>query len=127
MPICNDIIKMRDVCFSFTTGKSPASSARALLRDIDGITRLETRGEFKLCIEYDIRKLTLQMVENALREVGFPLRTTLWYKLRSAIVAYCEEATRERLGVNNKQSDSAIHLDQPAIYDPRPDNWRNYS
>ena len=129
MPICNDIIKSRDVCFSFTTGQSPSASALALLEGVDGFVRVETRGEFELHIEYDIKKLTLQMIENALVGAGLHLRNNLWQQIRRAVFAYCEEALRERLGVTSTTDDQNVFcLPQTNLaHDPRPDNWRNYT
>lgn len=129
MAICNDIIKTREICFRAERAASnPAQQAMALLKDVRGIEHMELRGPNRLQLRYDVGKLTLQMIETALKEVNFNLDNGLIHRMKRSLLSYCEDAQRASLGVNHDESaDNAISLPKNHTQDPRPDHWRHYT
>jgi len=132
MAICNDIIKSREIRFKPSNVGNQAELttglAADLLRDVAGIADTTIINDQRIRIKYDVRELTLQMIENALIEVGFMLNSGLLQRIKRAIFAYCEDALRERLGIHQTSAEpQTISLPQNFTQDPRPDNWRHYS
>ena len=128
MAICKDIIKCRSIRFSYRMPDSDhAEKARQLLNDVPGIETLSIVHTHCLRVQYDVRKLTLQMLESALCEVGFELDNSLLSRLKRGICAYCEDAHRSTLHVDELSHEHPSLDDADTItHDPRPDNWRNY-
>lgn len=128
MTLCNDIIKSREIRFKASYTDNQANSAIGLLRDVPGIADITEIKKHRILIKYDVRELTLQMIETALIEVGFVLDNGLLQSIKRTVFAYCDDALRERLGINQTGSkQQKISLPQHFTQDPRPDNWRNYS
>ena len=131
MPLCNDITKEREIRFTRSqTSTDQAEHAVQLLVDLVGI-ELATPARFNvLLVRYDVREITLQMLESALIDVGFNLHNNFSLRCKREIIAYCEGALRSSLGIETDQQ-SPLSLNKPAAYhnklDPRPDNWRNYT
>ena len=135
MSIRNDVIKNREIRFTRygvnrtndQSGVDQASKALRLLSDVGGIEEMTVITSNILQISYDVRHLTLQMLETALIEVGFNLDVSITMQIKRSLYAYCEEAQRSSLGLEQKKSESAsISLPDNATHDPRPDNWRRY-
>jgi len=124
-----DTLKTRKVCFSRHREHGRAKDAMDLLKDVNSIENLSLSSPRHLLVTYDIRKLSLQMIEAALKEVGFILDNSLMQRLKRAICAYCEETERERLGVNHKDDthQSSLQLNIKKVQDPRPNDWRHYT
>ncbi len=128
MASSNDIIKSREIHFRVDNGERPAEYAAALLRGVPGIKQAMPRNPSCLNIHYDVRSLTLHMLESALTEAGFELDNGLMQKIKRAIFAYIEDALRARLGIGDGATEQqAISLPKHFAHDPRPDNWRNYT
>lgn len=127
MPICNDIIKKRVICFELST-PDQASRAAQLLADVPGIQQTTVVDPNHLRICYNVEALTLQMIEYALRDVGFELRDDLIVNFKRAVYSYCEDALRASIGVDQHAHDNqpSISLRHPSIKDPRPHNWRKF-
>ena len=127
MPLCNDIIKDREIRFSLSTSDQ-AKKAEQLLRGVPGIEHIEAVDSNCLHIRYSIEELTLQMIESALREVGFDLDDGLITRLKRAVFSYCEDALRSSIGVDKANNDTTptLSLPQHSLQDPRPDDWRKY-
>ncbi len=128
MPICKDIIKNREIRFAndFST-QHEIDKAMRVLADVKGIEHMAANHRSGLNIRYDIRQLTLQMLESALVSVGFKLDNSLITRLKRGICAYCEDAHRSSLGVDEVNHDHpSFTLPDHMAHDPRPDNWRNY-
>jgi hypothetical protein len=126
MPLCNDIIKERDIRFTLADSDQAERAAR-LLTGIPGIESMQVTRAGNLHIRYDVQALTLQMIESALSNVGFKLEDSALLRLKRAVFSYCEDALRASLGVeqhNAEKPSLILHRDQS--HDPRPDNWRNY-
>ena len=127
MALCNDIIKDREIRFRLSTSDQ-ATKAEELLKDVPGIESIEAVSSEILHVRYSVETLTLQMIETALREVGFDLDEGLINKLKRAVYSYCEDALRASIGVDQGDSDKVhtLSLSQSALQDPRPHDWRKY-
>ena len=127
MPLCNDIIKKRVICFELST-PDQASRAAQLLADVPGIQQIVVVDPNHLQICYNVEALTLQMIESALRDVGFDLSDDLIVNFKRAVYAYCEDALRASIGVDQHAHDNqpSISLRHPSLKDPRPHNWRKF-
>jgi len=128
MPICKDIIKCRNIRFSYDVSDADhAEIARQLLADVSGIEMMTIIRSDCLRVRYDVRKLTLQMLESALREVGFDLDDSFTSRIKRSVCAYCEEAHRSSLHVDEVNHDHpSLNVSEHFTHDPRPNNWRNY-
>ncbi len=126
MPLCNDVIKNREIRFMLST-PDQAEKAMHLLGDVEGIEHMEVTQANNLQICYSVEKLTLQMIENALRKVGFELDDSLVTVIKRAVFSYCEDALRASLGVDHEgEQKRDLSLPTQLLQDPRPDDWRNY-
>jgi len=127
MALCNDIIKDREIRFKLST-PDQANKAEQLLKDVPGIESIEAVTPESLHVRYSVETLTLQMIETALREVGFDLDDGLINKLKRAVFSYCEDALRASIGVDQGNDDKShrLSLSQSALQDPRPHDWRKY-
>ena len=110
-PVQEEHIKQRDIHFQpDLNGADVAHNAVALLNGAHGI--LETRASNAHCIAitYDIRLITLRIIEEALQEVGLPLDNSLLHKMRRAIYDYTEDTQLENLGCTHDQSKSTLEV-----------------
>lgn len=132
MPLCNDITKDREIRFTLSLTKADqAETAARLLMGVTGIELAVPVRPNVLRVRYDIREITLQMLESALIDVGFCLRDNLAKRFKYELTAYCEDALRSSLGIEtDHQLPPSLSLTKAELHhhslDPRPDNWRNY-
>lgn len=127
MPICKDIIKQRVIHFQ-SDAPEVAKRASELLSAVPGVSRARVTDGNSIRIHYDVRELTLQMIEQALEDIGFNLSDNVICKIKRGLIAYCEEALRESLGVTTADSNTpSLSLPTPHAHDPRPYQWRNYT
>lgn len=128
MPICKDIIKKREIRFApHCSSPQEVEKAIRVLADVKGIETMHASQKAGLKIHYDIRQLTLQMLESALITVGFKLDNSLITRLKRGICAYCEDTHRSSLGVDQVNHEHpSFTLPEHIAQDPRPDNWRHY-
>ena len=126
MAICKDVIKNREIRFS-RCSIDQAEKAMKLLSGVGGIEKMSVITPDALRIRYDVQQLTLQMLESALIQVNFKLDTGLITQIRRALFAYCEEAQRSTLGIEQTKTEyHTLSLSEQGSHDPRPDNWRHY-
>ncbi|MDT8452481.1 MAG: hypothetical protein RQ936_07035 [Gammaproteobacteria bacterium] len=132
MPLCHDIIKNREIRFTHSLAEADqAEKAVRLLADIVGIELANKTRPNVLHVRYDVRDITLQMLEAALEDVGFSLHHNMTMRCKREIIAYCEGALRSSLGIDtDRQHPHSLSLAKPVPdnhnLDPRPDNWRKY-
>jgi hypothetical protein len=120
-----DVVKNREIRFA-PGDASQAEKAMKLLVNIKGIEQMSV-ASVCLHIRYDVRHLTLQMLESALIEVGFKLDNSILTNMKRALCAYCEDAQRSTLGIEQEKSEHhTLSLSDQGTHDPRPDNWRHY-
>ena len=127
MPLCNDTIKNREIRFKPST-PDQAKKAEQLLSGVPGIEHTEMTAPCCMHISYNVEELTLQMIESALREVGFDLDDSLFIRLKRAVFSYCEDALRASIGVNEASNVNAptLTLSHQVLQDPRPHDWRKH-
>ena len=130
----HDIIKHRHVHFCpLHPDPSQAQSAMFLLSDVGGITNLYLADQHILQLSYDIRYITLKMVDDVLQEVGFHLDNSLLIKLKRALYYYTEDIQRDTLGICKAPSNctqkifiSRYDKLRHGCRDERPTHWRKY-
>lgn len=128
------MIKQRDILFHpLHPDPRPARSAAILLHDVDGVEYVEALTETRLLVRYELRQITLAIIEEALIEIGFHLDNALLIKLKRALYCYSEETERANLGcppcqVKTTREVFAKHYRNRdhGCRDPRPLHWRQY-
>jgi len=128
------LIKHREILFAALQPEpKPAHTAVLLLSDVTGIIHLHPHSDLRLQVGYDIQRVCLQAIEEALIEVGFHLDNSLLPKLKRALYYYTEEVQQENLGCGRGGSNCTqkvfINRYQRMAHgcrDDRPDHWRKY-
>ena len=108
-----------------------AESAAALLRDVRGVLRVRVASPRRLLVSYNVRQITLQIIEALLQEFGYKLRTSYFCRFMRAICYYIED-----IECNNGKHDQADCTRDAFITrylrrehgcrDQRPDYLRRY-
>jgi len=127
-------IKEREICFaSLHPDPHQARTALLLLDGIEGMESVWLLGERCVGVRYDLRKLSLQAIDELLVELGFHLETSLLAKLKRALYHYTEETECANRGCELPQPGATRevfinryeHLPH-GCRDPRPEYWRRY-
>jgi len=127
MPVRNTYIKRRVLHFKRDDTEQTAVRAAQLLDAVDGVIRTGIYGPYALTIHYDIRVLSLQMIEKALADVGFEMSDDLLSRIRRELIAYVEDNQRDKFLLDEEEHHREHeHVDNTA-HDPRPWHWRNYT
>lgn len=127
-------IKLRDIVFAEPhPDEQQAHTAAALLADVQGVLVLNPLSNTHLQLSYDLRHVSLEIIENALRNVGFHLCNRLIYKLKRSLYYYTEENQRTLLGCarGNSNCTQKIFISRydrisHGCRDQRPEHWRKY-
>jgi hypothetical protein len=114
-------------------GQDPdyAESAAELLRNVRGVLRVKVTKSDRLLVSYNVRKITLQVIEALLIEFGYTLRTSLFCRLMRGLCYYVEdiECTNCKHDQADCTRDAFItrYLRRPhGCRDHRPDYLRRY-
>lgn len=114
-------------------GDGPAAidEAATLLREVKGVLRVRVAGPDRLVVSYNVRRITLQVIEALLTEFGYRLRTSLVCRTLRGLCYYLEDI--ECTSCRNDQADHTReafikrYLDRPhGCRDQRPDYLRRY-
>jgi len=127
-------IKQREIEFAEPhPDPQQAHSAAALLLEVPGILQTDAQSAVLLHLQYDLREVTLQIIEDGLCDVGFHLSNRLLHRIRRSLFYYSEEVQRSNLGCprgnsNCTQKIFISHYERGAhgCRDQRPEHWRNY-
>ncbi len=127
-------IKNRTITFTGPhTEADQAQTATQLLRDLDGVVDVHASNPLCLEIRYDLSRISRQIIEELLQEVGFHLDNGLLAKLKRALHYYTECIERENHGYEHDQAHNTRdvfikrYLRRPhGCRDGRPDYWRRY-
>ena len=127
-------IKHREIAFdTLQPGPQQALTAVEVLKDLEGVEAVEAAGEHRLELDYDLRLVSLQMIEELLVELGFHLDNSLVFKLRRALYYYTEENERGRVGINHGDPNDTREVFirryarmRHGCRDERPGYWRRY-
>ncbi|MDX1655876.1 MAG: hypothetical protein R3310_11760 [Candidatus Competibacteraceae bacterium] len=129
-----ELLKQREI--RFCPLHPDPDQARSALRLLDGVAGiLEVRQPTRHCVvvRYDLRRMTLQLIEAALIELGFHLDGSLLMRLKRALCYYTEETQRANLNLHH-----ADLYDVQEVFvnrythkphgcrDDRPQHWREY-
>ena len=126
-------IKNRDLCFCDHNPQQQASEALLLLQSTEGVISVEKTDVHRLKVCYNIRLLSLEILDTVLREIGFHLDNSLICKLKRALYYYTEDIQRDNLGISQDQDANTqtvfINRYQQLKHgcrDNKPDEWRKY-
>jgi hypothetical protein len=108
-----------------------AESAAELLRNVRGVLRVKVTKSDRLLVSYNVREITLQVVEALLIEFGYKLHTSLVCRLMRGLCYYVEdiECTNCKHDQADCTRDAFItrYLRRPhGCRDHRPDYLRRY-
>ncbi len=106
-------------------------SAAALLRDVKGVQHVHITGPSRLLVSYNVREITMQIIEALLQEFGYKLRTSFFCRCMRAVCYYLEDI--ECNGGKHDQADCTRdafitrYLRRPhGCRDHRPEYLRRY-
>lgn len=130
----DELIKRREIHFcNLHQDATQAKTAMLLLGDVAGIRNMYLISDVCLHVSYDIRCISLELIESILEEVGFHLDNSLMFKLKRALYYYTESVQRDNLGCpepdNNSTQKVFINTYQQREHgcrDERPPHWRKY-
>ena len=130
----DELYKSRIIQFCrFHPEPDQAHSAALWLKDVAGIQNARRLTPHALSVVYDLRRVTLQGLEQALLELGYHLDNSLLCKLKRALFHYTEETQRENLAVIHEgqttQREVFVNRYQQRPHgcrDPRPEYLREY-
>jgi hypothetical protein len=114
-------------------GDDPSSleEAAALLREVRGVLRVRAAAPNRLIVSYNVRRITLQVIEALLTEFGYRLRTSFICRTMRGLCYYLEdiECTSARHDQADCTREAFIkrYVDRPhGCRDHRPEYLRRY-
>lgn len=127
-------IKRREIAFHRVhPNPHQAQTAAEFLSGVEGILRTEPASPCVLYVTYDVLKITLQEIEEALTELGLHLDRNLFNRLKRALQHYTEETVRANSGLSfdeqtltQKLFAKRYELIEHGCRDDRPEHWRRY-
>ena len=72
-------------------GPVSTESAAVLLRDVRGVLRVRVTGPDCLVVSYNVRQITMQIIEALLTEFGYRLNTGYFCRFMRGICYYIED------------------------------------
>lgn len=128
-----EFIKEREIHFAGGVRDSATDEAASMLLDVPGIDRAESRSENRLWLRYDLRRVSLEMIEDALTELGFELDDGIVARVQRVLVHYSEETQRANSDVEYSWAPrtrdafvKAYERRPHGCRDGRPPYWRRY-
>jgi hypothetical protein len=128
-----DLIKSREIWFSsLHHDPDQAGTAMKLLEALEPIKQVARMEQYCLYVEYSIADITLKLLEDTLRELGFHLGSSLLIKLKRALFYYMEDTQCINLGICHSSKDteqlfiSEFQRHEHGCRDDRPTYLRNY-
>lgn len=108
-----------------------ADDAAELLRNVRGVQRVKVERSDHLYVSYNVREITLQIIEALLTEFGYTLRTSLFCRVMRTLCYYVEdiECTNSKHDQADCTRDAFItrYLRRPhGCRDHRPEHLRRY-
>jgi hypothetical protein len=107
--------------------------ASLFLADVPGVIEAKPASEILLSVSYDLLQITLEEIEEALKELGLHLDNNLMYRVKRALYHYTEETFRANLGCSRGESNCTKKVFAKryetlnhALRDQRPEHWRRY-
>lgn len=130
----DNFTKHREIAFrELHPDPNQAQTAALFLADVEGVIGAEPVSPLLLRVSYDLLQVTLEQVEDALKEIGLHIDDGLLFRIRRALHYYSEETQRANLGCARGESNCtqkvfAVRyraLDH-GCRDHRPEHWRRY-
>lgn len=130
----NEAIKHREIWFRGPHhDPHQAQTATLILSDIEGIIQVHPPHSQLILVTYDVRLISLRVIDGFLGELGFHLDNNLLMKLRRALYYYTEELQQDALGCRRGRGNctQAVFINryrqlEHGCRDVRPDHWRQY-
>jgi hypothetical protein len=72
-------------------GPVSTESAAALLTDVRGVLRVRMTGPDRLVVSYNVRQITMQIIESLLTEFGYRLHTGFFCRVMRGFCYYIED------------------------------------
>lgn len=129
-----DFIKQHEIHFrNVDPEANDARETLRLLMDTQGIADIQALTPDCVQVRYDVRQITLQVIETALSEVGFHLDNSLLIKVKRALFYYTEETQLMNMGYQHDQASSTLDVfvncynqREHGCRDERPEYLRRY-
>ena len=130
----HDLIKQREIAFrDLHPDPNQARTAALFLADVEGVVRATPVSPLLVRVSYDLLQVTLQEIEDALKEIGLHIDNSLLFRIKRALHVYAEETQRANLGCERGESNCtrkvfAVRYQKMnhACRDQRPEHWRRY-
>ncbi len=130
----DDLIKHREILFDpLHADRHQARSAARLLDPLEGIHHVAPEHPTLLRVIYDLRWISLAIIETGLAEAGFHLDNSLMTRLKRALFYYGEETLRANHGCERGRGNCTQEvfvkryaLRRHGCRDARPEHWRHY-
>lgn len=130
----DDLIKRREILFDpLHADRHQARSAAGLLNVLDGVHHAVPEHPTLLHVIYDLRWISLEIIETGLGEAGFHLDNSLMVRLKRALFHYTEETLRANHGCERGRGNCTQEvfvkqytLRRHGCRDERPEHWRRY-
>jgi hypothetical protein len=106
-------------------------AAAALLRDVRGVLRVHITAPGKLVVSYNVRRITMQVIEALLTEFGYRLRASLFCRVMRGMCYYLEDiecnSCRHDQAECTREAFINRYLERPhGCQDHRPEYLRRY-
>ena len=106
-------------------------SAAQLLHDVKGVVRVQTLGPHRIKVSYNVRRITMQVIEALLGELGYRLHTGFYCRFMRSLCYYIEDIERTDRAHDQAECtrDAFItrYLHRPhGCRDHRPEYMRHY-
>jgi len=128
------LVKHREISFNeLHPDPNQAQMASLMLADVPGIVRVQPATPLLLQVSYDLMRITLEQIEDALVECGLHLDNGLLWKIRRALCHYAEDTERANNGCHRGDSNCTQRVfinryqrQNHDCRDRRPEHWRKY-
>ena len=128
----NEKLRQRTIRLSGPRGEAvPTQSAVALLRDVKGVLQAYSDGADRVIVRYNVRVITMQIIEALLVEFGYRLHSGLFCRLMRVLCYYIEDIEcgncRHDQAENTRAAFITRYLQRPhGCRDHRPEYLRRY-
>ncbi len=129
-----DLIKHREIAFCVLNPEhNQVEDAALFLTEVEGIISITPVSQLVIRISYDLLQVTLQQIEDALKELGMHLDNSLMFRIKRALHYYSEETQRANMGCKHGESNCTQKIFalryrtlNHSCRDQRPEHWRRY-
>jgi len=130
----DNLLKHREIAFSkLHPDPNQAQTATLLLSDLDGVRHVHFVSPTFMRISYQVLQISLQDIEDILKELGFHLDNRLIYRMKRSLYYYTEETQRANNGCIKGDSNCTqkvfikrYQAMKHGCRDQRPAHWRKY-